>query len=130
MKRLIFSFVLLLAACQTPVSGDPRLALTLLNDSDQTLRCLLNFSHWTTIDLPALAPGESTSVDLWRAPDASLYQPRTSDGRQMMLETLVCGFEPDWSQSHGHISLQPARESEQSAMTLTCQAGPKPDCRW
>ena len=107
---------LLLSACQAP---DHEVAITLQNDSDQTLRCLLVFAHWMTEELPPLPADGQTEIFLQRQPlDGALYKWR-GQAQKLPLENISCGFEADW-RPDAIIGLLPLQREGVTQATLQC----------
>lgn len=108
--------LLLLGACHLP---DTEVRVTLQNDSDQTLRCLLVFAHWMTEELPPLLAGERTQISLARqSADGAIYRLRSS-GQRALLENISCGFDADW-RPEAVVGLLPLQEGPDWQATLVC----------
>jgi hypothetical protein len=126
-------FVLSLAMRLVPVAsageGVP-IEVTIENRSDAPLRCLLVFAHWTTLDLPVLAPGAETSMMLNRASDRALFVPRPQDVRPMMLEALHCGADSQWSQTLLKLDWTAPMLSDGRSFRLTCDGAERLACAW
>jgi hypothetical protein len=99
------------------------------NGSSEALRCLMVFAHWTTLDLPVIAPGGHASLVLERAPDRALFI-RRQDGRPMMLEALHCGHDGRWSQTLLKLDWTPPMLSDARAFRLACMGAQSLSCRW
>jgi hypothetical protein len=104
--------------------------VTVENRSDQPLRCMLVFAHWTTLDFPVIAPGARISVDLNRAADRALFVRRAQDGRPMMLEALHCGHDARWSESLTKIDWSKPMLSEAHSFRLACAGRERLACEW
>ncbi len=115
------------AACAQEVS---LIGVTIENQSSEALRCLLVFAHWTSMDLPLIAPGGRVAVELQRAPDRALFVPRRQDGRPMMLEALHCGYDARWSHSLVKLDWTQPMLSDRRSFLLSCARGERPACRW
>ena len=105
------------------------IAVQVANGSSQPLRCLMVFAHWTTLNLPVIAPGGHASLVLERAPDRALFV-RRQDGRPMMLEALHCGHDGQWSQTLLKLDWATPMLSDAHAFRLACIGAESPSCRW
>jgi hypothetical protein len=101
-----------------------------VNGSTEPLRCLMVFAHWTTLDLPVIAPGGHASVELQRAADRSLFVRRRQDGRPMMLEALHCGHDARWAQTLVKLDWATPMRSDARAFRLACMGAESLSCRW
>ena len=131
MLKLLFILILAvrLSAVASAGGGVP-IEVTIENRSGAPLRCLLVFAHWTTLDLPVLAPGGDTSIMLNRAPDRALFVPRPQDGRPMMLEALHCGEDSMWSQTLLKLDWTTPMLSDGRSFRLTCDGAERLACAW
>jgi hypothetical protein len=100
------------------------------NRSAQPLRCLLVFAHWTTLDLPVIAPGDTAAVVLNRAADRALFMPRPQDGRPMMLEALHCGEDARWSETLLKLDWRMPMLADGRSFRLACGGEHRLSCRW
>ena len=126
---LVSTLLILLAPSSNALEATP-VTVTIENGTDQDLRCLMVFGHWTTIDVPLVGPGGRASIALYRGADRALFVPRPQDGRPMMLEALHCGYDRAWSDSL--VKLDWTRPMLMNAVSfrLLCGPGAKPSCRW
>ena len=106
------------------------LEVTIENRSQHPLRCLLVFAHWTTLDLPLVAPGGEISIALNRAADRALFVPRPQDARPMMLEALHCGADGRWSETLLRLDWTIPMRSEERSFRLACDGEDRPSCAW
>ena len=123
----------ILALCPAAVASAVEgmdVKVTVENRSDQPLRCMLVFAHWTTLDLPVIAPGGRSSISLNRADDRALFIPRAQDGRPMMLEALHCGHDTHWSESLTKVDWSMPMVSEARSFRLACAGGERLACEW
>ena len=129
--RLIFLFGLILLPAALAGAGENEpVAVTIENRSEQPLRCLLVFAHWTTIDLPVIGPGARSSILVNRAPDRALFVARPQDGRPMMLEALHCGHDARWSQSLVKLDWAGPMRSNARSFLMACAGEERLLCRW
>jgi hypothetical protein len=125
--------IAILALLPRAVAGaaeDVAVKVTVENHSDQPLRCMLVFAHWTTLDLPVIAPGGRISIGLNRAADRALFIPRAPDGRPMMLEALHCGHDMDWSRSLTRVDWSKPMLSTAHVFRLACAGRERLACKW
>lgn len=129
-EALLAILMLALPAAARGAEEAPRIGVTIENRSPGTLRCLLVFAHWTSMDLPLIAPGGRVAVELRRATDRALFVPRPGDGRPMMLEALHCGYDARWSDSLVKLDWTQPMLSDRRSFLLSCARGERPACRW
>jgi hypothetical protein len=126
-------FVLSLAMRLAPVAsageGVP-IEVTIENRSEGPLRCLLVFAHWTTLEVPVIAPGGTASVVVNRAADRALFIPRPQDGRPMMLEALHCGGDGRWSETLLKLDWRTPMLADGRSFRLACGGEGRLSCRW
>lgn len=125
--------VLILAVVPPAVGSAGEVAhveVTIANGSGKPLRCLIVFAHWTTLDLPVIAPGGNGSVLVNRAADRALFIPRPQDGRPMMLEALHCGHDARWSQTLVKLGWTTPMLSDGRSFLLSCIGDDRLSCRW
>src|SRR5262245_28104664 len=78
-------------------SSDDVVALRIVNDGGQTLRCVVLFGHWVTLELGTINAGASRDLAMMRDPgDGSLYV-LSDDRRKLMIENVVCGADRAWT---------------------------------
>ena len=71
--------------------GDNLVDLDLINGDSQALRCVTVLAHFVSLPDLVIEPGATLRVSYFRgAADGTLYVLR-DDGRQMMVENLLCG---------------------------------------
>lgn len=127
---LLAAAFLCLGSFAGPVAAaeDIKTVLTIRNDSNEPLKCVILFGHWVTSDIADIAPGQSRQVDIMRAvKDGALYVPR-SDGRPMMIERIACGRVNSWWESTGDIPLLLLRERAEVASETHCRLGKRAAC--
>jgi hypothetical protein len=118
--------ILLIALDVQAVDAPVRLSIT--NDGTQPFRCLIVFGHWVTMDVGLMKAGEMQTIPMMRgSPKGALYIPRF-DGRQMMIENVICGTEAAWSDSLEQVLLMPIRDGTGSAYRTKCQTGRRITC--
>jgi hypothetical protein len=129
--RLLCASILALPLATVASAGEGvPIEVLIENRSAQPLRCLLVFAHWTTLDLPVIAPAGEISFALNRAPDRALFMPRPQDGRPMMLEALHCGEDGRWSETLLKLDWRAPMLSDGRSFRLACGAGDPLSCRW
>lgn len=112
------ALVMGLAGC---ASAESDVALVIENRGGEALRCLVVFGHWVTADVPVIEPGASATVVVQRDPaERSLYVPRPTDGRRMMVEELACDRDAAWGQGLAHVRLDAARLGEAARYVVAC----------
>jgi hypothetical protein len=102
--------------------------LSIKNDDAHALRCTVVFAHWVTTDFGPIASGETATVAMTRGPQPGALHIARSDGRPMMIENIVCGTEPDWSNSFDQLPLTRVRDSARTAYQIACRAAPRIVC--
>ncbi|MEX2650512.1 MAG: hypothetical protein WD673_16015 [Alphaproteobacteria bacterium] len=122
--------MLLAAAARCGAQDLTAVAVTIANESDRDLRCLLVFGHWVTMNVPVVEPGGQAVVELQRAADRALAVPRDQDGRPMMREALHCGYDFAWSKSLVKLGWQAVMLSDRREFVLACRAGERPLWLW
>jgi hypothetical protein len=111
-------------------AGGPDHAVTLRigNDGAQALRCVVLFGHWVSLDLGVIGAGDSHALAMMRDPgDGSLYVAR-NDGREMMIENVVCGADHAWAETLGQIPLLPVRSSSAQELRTSCRIDDRVTC--
>ena len=111
-------------------AGGPSGAVTLriANDGAEALRCVVLFGHWITRDLGIIDAGASDTLAIMRDDgDGSLYILR-GDGREMMIENVVCGVDRAWAETLGQLDLLPVRESREREFRTSCRIDERLDC--
>jgi hypothetical protein len=102
--------------------------LSIKNDDTQSLRCMVVFAHWVTIDLDPIASGAKAAVAMTRGPQPGALHIARFDGRPMMIENIVCGTERDWTGSYDQLPLTGVRDSAQATYQMACRAAPRIVC--
>ena len=127
------AFILLVLCLIAPfkpafAAADLQTRLTIRNDGDEPLKCVILFGHWVTSDIADIAPGRSGDVKIVRAAkDGALYVPRF-DGRHMMIERIACGRTTGWWDSLGDVPLLTLREKAAAASETRCKLGARTIC--
>jgi len=109
------------ARAAAPDSHD--VTLSIANDGDEPIRCLILFAHWVVTEAGTIPPGGALAVAMSRQDsDGALWIAR-ADGRRMMIETVQCGAAARWAETRGQIPLLPARAGRDAAYRTTCRLG-------
>lgn len=109
-------------------SEDELVELRIRNDADVALRCVTLLAHFVSLPAVDIAPGETFSASYSRRrSDGSLYVLR-DDGREMMIENLLCGSSEEWDQTRGDVPLLDLRTSADNQVALTCHIANRLDC--
>jgi hypothetical protein len=119
-----------MSGCESSRAGgtDEAVALRIANDGTQALRCVLLFGHWVTRDLGIIDAGASHDLTMIRDPrDGSLYVLR-DDGRELMIENVVCGADRAWAETLGQVPLLPVRDSRDRELWTSCRIDERLDC--
>jgi hypothetical protein len=107
---------------------DDAVTLRIANDGAQALRCVLLFGHWVTLELGIIEAGASQALAMMRdAGDGSLYVLR-DDGRELMIENVVCGADRSWTETFGQIPLLPVRASRERTFRTSCRIDERVNC--
>lgn len=95
--------------------------LSIANEGDEPIRCLILFAHWVVTEAGTIPPGGELAVAMSRQDsDGALWIAR-ADGRRMMIETVACGAAARWGETRGQISLLPARAGRDAGYRSTCR---------
>jgi hypothetical protein len=124
-SALLGIIALPLFAAAAPAST---VTLSIKNDDTQPLRCTVVFAHWITTDFGPIASGETATVTMTRGPQPGALHIARFDGRPMMIENIVCGTEPDWSNSFDQLPLTRVRNNATSTDQIGCRAAPRIVC--
>jgi hypothetical protein len=128
LRRACSASLLIVLAAISLVTQASAITLSIKNDDLRALRCTVLFAHWVTIDVGRIAAGEVATVAMTRGREpGSLYIPRF-DGRPMMIENIICGADPDWSNSVDQLPLIAVRDSAASSYEIACRAAPRIVC--
>jgi hypothetical protein len=111
-----------------PRASDAGVTLSIKNSGTQPLRCLIVFGHWVTTDVGPIAPGTTATVAMTRGPQPGALHVARFDGRQMMIENIVCGAVKDWSDSLEQLPLTSVRDGAGSAYDIACRAKTRLTC--
>jgi hypothetical protein len=126
--RRIGASLLLLLLSLGAARADAPIALAIRNDGSVALRCMILFGHWITQDIGPIPPGGSARLSLWRGlPAGALYIPRF-DGRQMMIENLICGSDDAWAETYDQIPLLPLRTGSGHGFRTDCSPAGRIAC--
>ena len=105
------------------------LTATIRNDpAGEPLRCVMVMAHFVTVDLEAIAPGEEISIALARDAGTRTLIVTAADGRQMVLETVLCGATSAWAETRSAVPLMPLRETADRRILYTCRIGRRLSC--
>jgi hypothetical protein len=97
--------------------------LSIANDGDEPIRCLILFAHFVVTEAGTIPPGDALAVAMSRQDgDGALWIAR-ADGRRMMIETVECGAASRWAETRGQIPLLPARAGRDAGYRTTCRLG-------
>ncbi len=113
----------MLASCTTDTSTDRPVILHLTNTGAEALACRLMFGHWVDRNLGRLAPGEGVDIAVTQQDsDGALFVLRDDGARRMMIETINCGRDGDWTGTFGQVDLAPARAARAAGINAACTA--------
>jgi hypothetical protein len=102
-RRLAASCLMILLATLDARGADAPVRLSITNDGSEPFRCIVLFGHWVTVDVGTVVPGEVQMISMMRGPPkGALHVPRF-DGRQMMIENVLCGSLAAWGDSLDQI---------------------------
>ena len=108
--------------------GDALVDLDLINGDSQTLRCVTVLAHFVSLPDLTIAPGATLRVSYFRGADDGTLYILLDDGRQMMVENLLCGRTDDWDATRGEVPLLDVRASASPHMVMTCQVADRLQC--
>ena len=119
----LLALVLPLSPAQAAAPESRDVTLSIANDGDEPIRCLILFAHWVVTEAGTIPPGGALAVAMSRQDsDGALWIAR-ADGRRMMIETVQCGAGARWAETRGQIPLLPARAGRDAAYRTTCRLG-------
>ncbi len=107
---------------------DALVELRIHNGSDVALRCVTLLAHFISLPAVVIAADDTLSASYFRRrSDGSLYVLR-DDGREMMIENLLCGSSENWDQTRGDVPLLDVRTSTAERMVLSCRITDRLEC--
>ncbi len=107
---------------------DDLVELQIQNGSNVALRCVTILAHFVSLPAVEIAAGDTFSASYYRRrSDGSLYVLR-DDGREMMIENLLCGSSEEWDQTRGDVPLLSARTSTADRLAMTCRIATRLEC--
>jgi hypothetical protein len=125
LRALAVAAMLALVLQQSPARAaapdSHAVTLSIANDGDEPIRCLILFAHWVVTEAGTIPPGGDLAVAMSRQDsDGALWIAR-ADGRRMMIETIECGAASRWAETRGQIPLLPARAGREAGYGTTCR---------
>ncbi|SFT53511.1 hypothetical protein [Mesorhizobium sp. YR577] len=78
---------------RTGTDGLTPVSLTVANAGKETLACNADIAHWYSIELAAVAPGKTASLELWFDPKTGTYAALNDKRENLPVERLWCGIE-------------------------------------
>lgn len=109
-------------------NDDTLVDIDIANADTSTLRCVTVLAHFVSLPEVSITPGDTLRINYFRgATGGTLYVLR-DDGRQMMVENLVCGRNDDWDATRGEVPLLAVRESPHQNVKLTCRIDGRLEC--
>jgi hypothetical protein len=119
----LLALALALSPARAAAPDSHHVTLSIANDGDEPIRCLILFAHWVVTEAGTIPPGGALAVAMSRQDsDGALWIAR-ADGRRMMIETVQCGAASGWAETRGQIPLLPARAGRDAAYRTTCRLG-------
>jgi hypothetical protein len=122
----------LLALClagDVSAGGDSGLVdLELHNAGTETLRCVTVLAHFVSLPAMDVAPGTTWTSTFHRTgEDGTLFVLR-DDGREMMVENLICGSSDDWDKTRGEVPLLNLRSTPANQVLFSCKIASRLTC--
>jgi hypothetical protein len=119
----LLALALALSPARAAATDSHDVTLSIANDGDDPIRCLILFAHWVVTEAGTIPPGGALAVAMSRQDgDGALWIAR-ADGRRMMIETVECGADARWAETRGQIPLLPARAGRDAGYRTTCRLG-------
>ena len=125
MKPFGFWLVLLFAAVARPVAAQPPVEtgfslVVRAQGAELSLKCLLQFAHWITVDSGPIGPGAARVFDLRLAADGTITQ-ENAFGVAMALVRFTCGKVGRWMEVQYSLPLEAIRDAGATSLLLTCR---------
>jgi hypothetical protein len=99
--------------------------VTVINAGTEPVSCQAEIAHWFSAELASIAPGQDSSLDIWRDPATGSHATPNEHGEFLPVERAWCGIEGRAYVTRWQITLGPAMPRR-----LTCAvAGDRLDCR-
>ena len=93
-----------------------------------SLKCLLQFAHWITVDSGPIAPGTAAVFNLRLALVGTITQ-ENAFGVAMALERFTCGKVGRWMEVQYSLPLEAIRDAGVDSLLLTCRERGGLECR-
>jgi len=117
----LLALALLLSPARAAAPDSHDVTLSIANDGDEPIRCLILFAHWVVTEAGTIPPGGDLAIAMSRQDsDGALWIAR-ADGRRMMMETVECGAAARWADTRGQVPLLPARAGRDAGYRSTCR---------
>lgn len=117
----LLALALALSTARAATPDSHAVTLSIANDGDEPMRCLILFAHFVVTEAGTIPPGDALAVAMSRQDsDGALWIAR-ADGRRMMIETVACGAASRWAETRGQIPLLPARAGRDAGYRTTCR---------
>jgi hypothetical protein len=100
-------------------AGLAPLAVTAVNRSETPIACGAAVAHWFSVDLATAAPGETTTIALWRDPTTGAVFTLNAHADRLPVERLWCGFAGRAWATRSEIAL-PKHAGDAADVALAC----------
>ncbi len=103
---------------RTGTDGLSPVSLTVANAGREPLACNADIAHWYSVELAAVAPGKTASLELWFDPSSGTYAALNDKRENLPVERLWCGIEGRAYATRSQIALD--NGAAPAARQLTC----------
>ena len=133
MKTVGVWLVIVLAAVARSVAAEPPAGtefslVVRAQGAELSLKCLLQFAHWITVDSGPIEPGAARVFDLGLAADGTITQ-ENAFGVAMALVRFTCGKVGRWMEIQYSLPLEAIRDAGAPSLLLTCRERGGLECR-
>lgn len=94
--------------------------LTIVNETDSDMRCVVMLAHFVTRDVDTLAPGASEVLALERDRAGRALAYGYHDAEPMMVENLLCGAAGNWASSRADLALTAIQSGDAARYDAVC----------
>jgi len=102
--------------------------LELRNAGTETLRCVTVLAHFVSLPAAEVAPGKTWTSTFHRTGESGTLFVLRDDGREMMVENLICGTSDDWDTTRGEVPLLDLRSTPADRVMFSCRIASRLAC--
>ena len=103
--------------------GAVAVPLRVLNDTGVAIVCQAELAHWYSVDLGAVAVGETLEVTLWHDPATGRLNLMNATQDRMPVDAVWCGHRPKVHDARGRVSLPYVIGTAPVALVRVCRDG-------